>query len=120
MLACGSTAGSSGMQAMRALTAVFSNTGSPPTSTSPASGRSMPAMQRIAVDLPAPFGPTMPYTLPAGTVSVKPSSAAVSSKRFVTCRISIIGISSFRQPGGQLRRRHAEIHKLRRRRVELL
>ena len=75
MDACGKWNISSGMQKMRALTDGFSYTGAPSASTSPESCLSTPARCFIAVVLPAPFGPTRPYTAPEGAVSVSPSSA---------------------------------------------
>ena len=38
----------------------------PSSTTPPVSGVSMPAMRRSRVDLPAPFGPSSPVTVPAG------------------------------------------------------
>ena len=63
------------MEEIRALAAGFSYTGSPSASTSPESCFKMPARCFIAVVLPAPFGPTSPYTAPEGTVRHSPSSA---------------------------------------------
>ena len=73
--ACGKWNTSSGMAKMRPFTPGFSYTGSPSASTSPESCFNMPARCFIAVVLPAPFGPTSPYTAPEGTVSHSPSSA---------------------------------------------
>src|SRR5689334_20014081 len=39
---------------------------------------------RPSVVLPAPFGPSRPNTIPAGTSSLAPSSATVSPKRLTT------------------------------------
>ena len=49
---------------------------------------------RIVVDLPAPFGPRNPVTVPAGpTVKVRSSTANVSPYRFVKPSISIMCVS---------------------------
>src|SRR5688500_16269425 len=47
----------------------------PNTSARPAVGSSNPRKTRIAVVLPAPFGPRNPKTMPFGTSSVRASSA---------------------------------------------
>jgi hypothetical protein len=46
----------------------------------------------MSVDFPAPFGPTSPNRLPAGTVSEKPSSPRRLPKVFTTREISIIAL----------------------------
>jgi hypothetical protein len=52
-------------------------TSEPATFARPASARSNVARTRTAVVLPAPFGPSSPWTVPAGTATSNPSSAAV-------------------------------------------
>jgi hypothetical protein len=46
--------------------------------TVPPSSEVTPTMARIAVVLPAPFGPRKPNTSPGGTVKLSPSSATTS------------------------------------------
>src|SRR5690242_6274603 len=57
-------------------------TASASTTTSCPTTRAVPLVARdrvvrifVVVDLPAPFGPSSPWTVPAGTVSVRPSRA---------------------------------------------
>ena len=52
--------------------------GRPLTSARPAVGRSSPTIIRIVVDLPAPFGPRKPVTMPGRTVNVSASTAVLS------------------------------------------
>src|SRR5512135_2091925 len=61
----------------------------PPTSASPALGRSTPASMRSAVVLPAPSGPTSPNSSPGATSNVRPSTAVRSSNRRVRPRSEI-------------------------------
>ena len=49
----------------------------PPILTDPASGRSSPSIIRIVVDLPAPFGPRNPVTVPGRTSKLRSSTAVV-------------------------------------------
>src|SRR3954469_17698602 len=46
---------------------------------------------RIVVDLPAPFGPSRPRQMPAGTSRSRPSTAVIGPKRFTTPCNSIAG-----------------------------
>src|SRR5271154_5286922 len=62
----------------------------PLTRTVPLSGRSRPAIIRIVVDLPAPFGPRNPVTTPGCTTKLKPSTAVLSPYRLVRPSISIM------------------------------
>src|SRR5262245_20965663 len=55
----------------------------------PESGRMMSRIMRIVVVLPAPFGPSNPYTDPRGTWSDKSRTARCCSYRFTTLRMSI-------------------------------
>src|SRR3954454_14405747 len=57
----------------------------------PASGRARPKMQRIAVVLPAPFGPRKPTRRPGRTTKDAPSSAVTGPYVFVRSWISSIG-----------------------------
>ena len=50
-------------------------TSSPTTRAMPESGRDRVFRTFTVVDLPAPFGPRSPNTVPAGTANVRPSSA---------------------------------------------
>ena len=83
------------MKKQRALTAGFSHTGCPSMVTSPASGRRMPAKMRINVDLPAPFEPINPNTLPSRSSALTSRTAAKPSKHFVTFDAQIISFVSF-------------------------
>ncbi len=49
----------------------------PLTSTDPDEGRSRPMIIRIVVDLPAPFGPRNPVTIPGSTVKDNASTASL-------------------------------------------
>src|SRR5687767_15409519 len=71
---------------------------SPPASTSPASGRSKPAMQRRAVLLPEPEGPSRQPMRPASTVSDSRSTAATPGNDRETSRSSS---RTFHSPGQQ-------------------
>src|SRR5689334_402019 len=57
---------------------------------SPAVGRSSPTIMRIVVDLPAPFGPRKPVTIPGWTVKLTWSTAVVDPKVLVRSVTSII------------------------------
>ena len=46
---------------------------------------------RIVVVLPAPFGPSRPYTAPRGTVNDRVETATKSPNRFVMPSIWMIG-----------------------------
>src|SRR5690606_2072663 len=72
---------------------------SPRTRTVPESARSIPSSTRIAVDLPAPFGPRNPATVPRSTVIEKPSRALVVPNVLTTSRISMIWVSIFPPSG---------------------
>src|SRR5699024_7205510 len=52
----------------------------------PALGRSIPRIARMAVDLPAPFGPRNPCTVPVRTVRSSSSTAVKEPKRLVRPR----------------------------------
>src|SRR5215471_9077972 len=58
-------------------------------------GRSRPRISRIVVDLPAPFGPRNPVTLPGSTANDRWSTATLCPKRLVRSRTSIIWIPSY-------------------------
>jgi len=62
----------------------------PLTRTVPLVGRSSPAIIRMVVDLPAPFGPRNPVTTPGSTTKLSPSTAVLSPYRLVKPSISII------------------------------
>src|SRR6202451_3525193 len=62
----------------------------PLTRTVPLVGRSSPAIIRIVVDFPAPFGPRKPVTTPGSTTKLSPSTAVLSPYRFVKPSISIM------------------------------
>ena len=51
-----------------------------------------PAIIRIVVDFPAPFGPRKPVTTPGSTTKLKPSTAVLSPNRLVRPSSSIISI----------------------------
>jgi hypothetical protein len=51
----------------------------PSTSARPWSGRSRPSSTRSEVDLPAPFGPRKPVTVPGRAVKLSPSTARLPS-----------------------------------------
>jgi hypothetical protein len=48
------------------------------TVTSPVVGASSPRIRRIVVDLPEPFGPRKPVTIPGRTENERPSTARLS------------------------------------------
>src|SRR5262249_18161001 len=80
-----STAANCPVRPISARTAAGSPTTSwPRTSARPASGASSVARMRTSVVLPAPFGPSRPNTIPAGTSSPASSSATVAPKRLTT------------------------------------
>ena len=54
----------------------------PSTSTVPEVGVSSPRIRRASVDLPQPDSPTMPSTLPAGTLNVTSSTAITRFSAF--------------------------------------
>ena len=58
--------------------------GAPRQRTVPVSSSTSPNTARIAVVLPAPFGPRKPVSRPGWTANVQPSSAASAPKRLVT------------------------------------
>src|SRR5262245_48832701 len=59
-------------------------TGCPKSRISPASSLTRPAIARISVVLPAPFGPSSASSSPSRNASVAPSSAATSPNFFLT------------------------------------
>src|SRR5687767_10263384 len=61
----------------------------PRTRAEPASGRSSVASIRIVVVLPAPLGPSTPYTVPLGTARSTPSTARTSPKALTRPSASI-------------------------------
>src|SRR6188474_3740134 len=63
--------------------------GLPRTLVVPEVGWTSPRMTRIVVDLPAPFGPRNPVTLPAWTVNDRSCTATVEPYRFVRPATSI-------------------------------
>jgi hypothetical protein len=60
------------------------------TRTDPLVGRSRPAIIRMAVDFPAPFGLRKPVTTPGSTTKLSPSTAVLSPYRLVKPSISIM------------------------------
>ena len=64
----------------------------PFTTTVPLVGASSPMIIRMVVDLPAPFGPRNPVTVPGLTVKSSRSTAVVSPYRFVSWCASIIRV----------------------------
>src|SRR5260370_8649740 len=56
----------------------------------PVVGSSSPAISRMVVDLPAPFGPRKPVTTPGCTTKSRPSTASLSPYRLLRFLISII------------------------------
>src|SRR4029077_17906081 len=60
--------------------------------TSPAVGASRPRIIRMVVDLPAPFGPRKPVTLPGFTSKDRLSTATVAPYRLVRPFASIIAV----------------------------
>jgi hypothetical protein len=60
------------------------------TRTVPLLGRSRPAIIRIVVDFPAPFGPRNPVTTPGSTTKLSRSTAVLSPYRLVRPSISIM------------------------------
>src|SRR5215472_1821865 len=56
----------------------------------PASGASRPRMRRIVVDLPEPFGPRKPVTMPGRTSKVRSSTAGLPPYRLVSPRTEIM------------------------------
>src|SRR3979409_309123 len=56
----------------------------------PAVGWSSPRISRMVVDLPAPFGPRKPVTMPGSTEQVRSSTARVRPNTFVRPGNSII------------------------------
>jgi hypothetical protein len=71
----------------------------PATVTSPLVGASRPSTSRIVVDLPEPFGPRKPVTIPGLTENDRSFTAVVSPYRFVRPLASIMRSSSI--PGDQ-------------------
>ena len=71
----------------------------------------MPVRWRIMVDLPAPLGPTRPYTAPVGTVMLMSSRARKPSNSFMTFLTSIMGLFSF-QSLNKLRLINANVTEL--------
>src|SRR5215468_3735779 len=58
----------------------------------PAEGSSRPAIIRIVVDLPAPFGPRKPVTTPGRTTKSSPSTASFSPYRLLRFSTSIMRV----------------------------
>src|SRR5215469_9114119 len=65
----------------------------PLTRTRPAEGSSRPAIIRIVVDLPAPFGPRKPVTTPGRTTKSSPLTASFAPYRLLRFSTSIIACS---------------------------
>src|SRR5215468_3847608 len=65
----------------------------PLTRTRPVVGSSRPAIIRIVVDLPAPFGPRKPVTTPGWTTKSSPATASFSPYRLLRFSTSIIACS---------------------------
>src|SRR5687767_303234 len=83
--------GRSGMYPRPALAPIGSLlTSMPPIRTVPDVGRSIPAIIRSVVVLPAPFGPRNPNSSPFGTTRSSESTAVKEPYRFVSEVISII------------------------------
>lgn len=66
--------------------------GCPKNSEVPVSGFTSPSIALISVDLPAPFGPTIPITTPCGTRKSTPRSTG--SARYATERFSVAQASA--------------------------
>ena len=73
---------------MRSVTPL-SRCGCPNSSIVPLSGTMMFRIMRMVVVLPAPLGPSRPYTVPRGTLSERSRTATCASYRFTTLRMSI-------------------------------
>src|SRR5690606_22948590 len=77
--------------------------------TSPASGVTIPKTVRIAVVLPAPFGPRSPTTRPGGTVKDTESSTCRSPNRTdrpdTSSGTALIGVRGPSEVGGKGQRR---------------
>src|SRR5262252_3299148 len=71
----------------------------PLTLTRPAVGSSRPAIIRIVVDLPAPFGPRKPVTMPGWTTKSSPSTASFSPYRLLRFSTSIIACPAIGDAG---------------------
>ena len=69
---------------LRLATAGSLHTSAPCTDTDPPSGRSSPVTIDRVVVFPAPFGPTIPKMLPAGTDTLMWSTATVPPNRFTS------------------------------------
>src|SRR5437868_3945811 len=80
--------------------------------TSPASGRSSPAITRRSVDLPLPLGPRSAVSEPLSTTTETSSSATKSPNRLVTLRASIATDLLLRsEQGHQQQRRDGQRRK---------
>jgi hypothetical protein len=66
----------------------------PSTRISPASARPCPVSIRMVVDLPAPFDPSRPKHVPAGTSRSSPSTAVTEPNRLTTPRREIACVSA--------------------------
>jgi hypothetical protein len=76
-------------------------TGSPSTSSSPASGWYSPKITFISVDLPAPFSPSRQWTSPRRSVRSIASLASTPGKRLVTPRASRTTSATSASSGGE-------------------
>src|SRR4051812_34279331 len=74
-------------------------TSTPPTRTLPEVGSDSPAMIRMVVVLPAPFGPRKPKISPGRTESERSFTAMNSPYFLVRLRISITGAGYYRLGG---------------------
>src|SRR4051794_19401584 len=74
-------------------------TSTPLTRTSPEVGSDRPAITRIVVVLPAPFGPRKPKISPGATERLRSSTATKSLYFFVRCWMSIIGLRGYAVAG---------------------
>jgi len=63
------------------------------TITRPLVGLSSPAIIRIVVDFPAPFGPRKPVTMPGWTTKLNPSTANLVPYRLLRFSTSIMVIA---------------------------
>jgi len=70
--------------------------GRPSTVTVPDDGASRPRISRMVVDLPAPFGPRKPVTMPGRTENVRSWTATFSPYFLVNPSASIMSRPSFR------------------------
>ena len=69
--------------------------GSPSMVIDPEPGWWTPVMSELSVDLPAPFSPIRPMTLPCGTAKSMPFNTVTGPKLFVSCVQTRPAVSRF-------------------------